>query len=387
MRIWIHFRVIADKYRLFSISSKTHSKLLLTLLSEMKNTITLFLLSAIIPAFAGSCGLYAQNKQVVELKTVVIDAGHGGHDPGATNGRTYEKNITLSVALMLGDMIKSSYPSVKVIYTRSTDKFVELYRRADIANKNNADLFISIHVNSASPSARGHETFVMGQDKNSENLEICQLENSVVVLEDDYTSNYQGFDPNNPESYIIFSLLQNAHLEQSLDFATLVQENANAGPIANNRGVKQANFIVLWKCTMPAVLIELGFISNPNDMKVLTSKSGQQQIAGNIFKAFKAYKERYDTDIYLPPSNEGVQTERPTTGTQETGYYGIQVMASGKLLPPGSKEFRGWNCRYVKSGKNYKYYIGQYSTREEAVKDLPKIRDSFPDAFIIMIGQ
>lgn len=354
----------------------------------MKNTITLFILSAMIPALAGSFRLYAQNKQVVELKTVVIDAGHGGHDPGATNGRTYEKNITLSVALILGEMIKNNYPSVKVIYTRSTDKFVELYKRADIANKNNADLFISIHVNSASPSARGHETFVMGQDKNSENLEICQLENSVVVLEDDYTSNYQGFDPNNPESYIIFSLLQNAHLEQSLDFATLVQKNANAGPIPNNRGVKQANFIVLWKCTMPAVLIELGFLSNTNDMKVLTSKSGQQQIAENIFRAFKVYKKNYDTDIYLPPASGGVQKgSTDVDNIKESVCYGIQIMASRHLIPSDSKEFKGWNCRHVKSGKNYKYYIGRYSTREEALADLPKIRDSFPDAFIIEIEQ
>ena len=238
--------------------------------------------------FAALCPvtwLSAQNKQVVELKTVVIDAGHGGHDPGATNGRIYEKNITLSVAKRLGDLIKRNYPSVKVIYTRDDDTFVELYKRADIANKNNADLFISIHVNSVdNRSVRGHETFVMGQDKNSENLEICQLENSVITLEDDYTSNYQGFDPKNPESYIIFSLLQNAHLEQSLDFATLVQKNADAGPITNNRGVKQANFIVLWKCTMPAVLIELGY-SRPSrhTKKVMTQTyTCRHQILPNL---------------------------------------------------------------------------------------------------------
>ena len=162
----------------------------------MKRIITLFFLAALWATLSASTSLNAQNKQLVELKTVVIDAGHGGHDPGATNGKIYEKNITLSVAKRLGELIKKNYPSINVIYTRSDDRFVELYRRADIANKNNADLFISIHVNSAGDrSARGHETFVMGQDKNSENFEICRTENSVIVLEDDYSSNYQGFDP------------------------------------------------------------------------------------------------------------------------------------------------------------------------------------------------
>ena len=344
--------------------------------------------------------LHAQSKQVVALKTVVIDAGHGGHDPGATNGKTYEKNITLAVATRLGNLIKKSYPDVKVIYTRSDDRFVELYRRAEIANKNNADLFISIHVNSAASSAaRGHETFVMGQGKNSENFEICQKENSVIVLEDDYTSNYQGFDPDNPESYIIFSLLQNSHLEQSLDFATMVQKYADSGPIANNRGVKQANFIVLWKCTMPAVLIELGFISNSSDMRNLTDKSSQQRIAENIFKAFREYKKGYDTEVYISGTDSAApssmeqdtrtsrETETAISGNNGGGRFGIQILASRKLLSKNSPEFRGWSCRYIKSGRMYKYYIGSYDTREEARQALPKIKNSFPEAFIISIEQ
>lgn len=391
MGIRINFRVIADKYRRFLKNSKTHTEVLLTLLPDMKKPISTILLTAMMCFLAFSSTSFAQNRQIVELKTVVIDAGHGGHDPGAINGKTYEKNITLSVAKRLGDMIKHNYPSVKVIYTRDDDSFVELYRRADIANKNNADLFISIHVNSAADrSAKGHETFVMGQDKNSENLEICQLENSVVVLEDDYTSNYQGFDPNNPESYIIFSLLQNAHLEQSLDFAALVQQNADTGPIANNRGVKQANFIVLWKCTMPAVLIELGFLSNSSDMKVLTDKNCQQRIAGNIFKAFQSYKKNYDTDIYLPPGDvDDMKHNGPSDKNElQSGQarFGIQIMSSSYLLPSDAKDFKGWNCRYIKSGKYYKYYVGQYPTREAALKDLPKVRNSFPEAFIIKTG-
>ncbi|HIZ88260.1 MAG TPA: N-acetylmuramoyl-L-alanine amidase [Candidatus Coprenecus pullistercoris] len=318
----------------------------------------------------------------MELKTVVIDAGHGGHDPGARNGSVYEKNITLSVAKKLGDLIKKNYPSVKVIYTRSDDRFVELYRRAEIANSNHADLFISIHVNAAQDrSARGHETFVMGQGKSGENFEICRQENSVIVLEEDYSSNYQGFDPDDPESYIIFSLLHNAHLEQSTDFATLVQQYAGNGPVANNRGVKQANFIVLWKCSMPAVLIELGFISNPNDLRTLTDKNSQQRIAENIFKAFRQYKQGYDTDIVIPSDSGALPAQKPG------GMFGIQIMASGRLLENGAPEFRGWTCRHIRSGKIYKYYVGSYATREDAEKDLKTVRASFPEAFIINTAQ
>ena len=315
----------------------------------MKRIITLFFLAALWATLSASTSLNAQNKQLVELKTVVIDAGHGGHDPGATNGKIYEKNITLSVAKRLGELIKKNYPSINVIYTRSDDR---------------------------------------GQDKNSENFEICRTENSVIVLEDDYSSNYQGFDPGNPESYIIFSLLQNSHLEQSTDFATLVQQYADAGPISNNRGVKQANFIVLWKCTMPAVLIELGFISNANDIRTLTDKAGQQRIAENIFKAFKAYKKSYDTEVIIPDSSE--QDARDDSHTVRTavpddGKFGIQILASRNLLPKDAPEFRGWNCRYIKSGKTYKYYVGSYSSKEEAREALPNVRNSFPGAFIINI--
>ena len=229
----------------------------------------------------------------------------------------------------------------------------------------------------------------MGQDKNSENFEICRTENSVIVLEDDYSSNYQGFDPGNPESYIIFSLLQNSHLEQSTDFATLVQQYADAGPISNNRGVKQANFIVLWKCTMPAVLIELGFISNANDIRTLTDKAGQQRIAENIFKAFKAYKKSYDTEVIIPASSapDNITADKPNiqTTAPADGKFGIQILAAKKLLPKDAPELKGWNCRYIKSGRTYKYYVGSYSTKDEAREALPRVRNSFPGAFIINI--
>lgn len=343
----------------------------------------------VIVSFLWAVPTFSQSKPIVELKTVVIDAGHGGKDPGAINGKTLEKNITLSVALKLGKLIEDNYPDVKVIYTRKTDKFVELHDRAAIANKNNADLFISIHVNAATNrSAQGHETFVMGTAKSQSNLEVCQLENSVIVLENDYTSKYEGFDPSNPESYIIFSLLQNSHLEQSLDFATLVQQKAGTSPIKRDRGVKQGNLLVLWKCTMPAVLIELGFISNSGDLKSLKGTANQQAMAKYIFNAFKEYKKGYDTDIYIPEEKQVASSSEATaTATATTESFGIQIMAVSKILKEKSKELKGYTARYFKSGKYYKYYIGEYSSREEAQKALPKIKKSFPQAFIIKLEQ
>ena len=314
-----------------------------------------------------------QSKQIVELKTVVIDAGHGGKDPGTISGKVQEKNITLAVAKLLGNKIKEQYPEIKVVYTRSTDKFVPLDERAAIANKNHADLFISIHVNATrSTSARGTETFVMGIDKSSSNMEVCQLENSVLTLEDGYNEKYSGFDPKNPESYIIFSLLQNAHLEQSLIIAEAVQNEFKKGPITHNRGVKQAPFLVLWKCTMPSILVELGFLSNPQDFKALTGKQSQVQFANAIFNAFKAYKKQYDKSIEI-----SYEKEAP-----KEGKFRIQIMASGKLLDSNSKEFKGLQCEHVKVNGVYKYTYGRFVTREEASKELQNIKNLFPGAFI-----
>lgn len=330
--------------------------------------------------------LPAQESRVLELGTVVIDAGHGGKDPGAVSGSVKEKDITLSVAKRLGALIKERYPNVKIIYTRSGDTFVELKRRAEIANKNNADLFISIHVNSAkNRSANGSETFVMGSEKSSSNFEVCQLENSAITLEEDYSSNYSGFDPSNPESYIIFSLLQNSHLEQSLMFAQMIQNSAAKGPIEYGRGVKQANFLVLWMCTMPSVLVELGFISNKKDCQILSDKNHQQKMAENIFNAFCKYKKNYDTE-YMLPASESVGSKEPANAPENDveEKFGIQIFVSSKSLPKSSSKFKGYDCNFIKTSKGlYKYYIGGFSSKEEAAKKLPAVRKSFPDAFII----
>lgn len=316
-------------------------------------------------------GQETESKALVELKTVVIDAGHGGKDPGTVKGKVQEKNITLAVAKLLGNKIKEKYPEVKVIYTRSTDKFIPLDERAAIANRNHADLFISIHVNATkSTAARGTETFVMGLDKSNSNMEVCQLENSVLTLEDGYNEKYSGFDPNNPESYIIFSLLQNAHLEQSLVIAEAVQNELKKGPITHNRGVKQAPFLVLWKCTMPSILVELGFLSNPNDYKALTGKQTQLQFANAIFKAFEQYKKQYDKIIEVPAEVEA------------DGKYRIQVIASSKLLKSGSCEFKGLECENVKVNGIYKYTYGRFPTKEAAAKELEMVKKLFPGAFI-----
>ena len=274
----------------------------------VRELLTTIATMALICAFISTASAEEGAQNSIKIKTVVLDAGHGGKDTGAIskNGAIKEKDITLSVALKLGKMINSNYPDVKVVYTRKRDEYIELSKRAEIANRNKADLFISIHVNSQKgTTATGTETFVMGTHKSSSNFEICKLENSVIVLEEDYQSKYEGFDPNSPESYIIFSLLQNTHLEQSLKFAALIQDNFKLGPIKINRGVKQGGLLVLWKTTMPAVLTEIGFISNPAESNQLRRDAVQSQIAARIFNAFAKYKTDYEGGApKLIPDNE-----------------------------------------------------------------------------------
>lgn len=224
---------------------------------------------------------------------VVIDAGHGGHDPGCNGGDSKEKQVTLAIALKLGKLIEDSLKGVKVVYTRKTDKFIELSERGNIANKNNADLFISIHCNANdNKEAAGTETYLMGLHKGDDNLKVSKRENNVILLEKDYKTNqaYEGFDPNSPVGHIIFSLMQNAYITQSAKFAGLVETQFKVNTKLKSRGVKQAGFLVLWKTAMPGVLIETGFLTNAGDRKTLGKDSGQAVIANAIFKAVKKYK-------------------------------------------------------------------------------------------------
>jgi len=234
----------------------------------------------------------ATHKEVAgnEINTIVIDAGHGGHDPGTHGGKTNEKDVALKIALKLGKIISDSLPDIKLIYTRKTDKFIALSERSNIANKNNADLFISIHCNANNnTSAKGTETFIMGLHKTDGNLAVSKRENAAILLEEDYKDNkaYGGFDPNSPIGHIIFSMLQNAYLDQSAMLAGKIESEFVDSGKMNSRGVKQAGFLVLWKTTMPSVLVETGFLTNARDRLILVSSNGQQKIAQSIYRAVK----------------------------------------------------------------------------------------------------
>ncbi|OJJ22630.1 N-acetylmuramoyl-L-alanine amidase [marine bacterium AO1-C] len=235
-----------------------------------------------------------------KVKTIVIDAGHGGKDPGTLGKRTQEKNITLRVALELGRIIKRNMPRVKIIYTRTTDKFVELYRRTEIANQAKADLFISIHCNAAPKKARnrakahGAETYIMGNHVSEANLAIAQRENASILLEKNYKKNYGGFNPNSPQSYILLSMNQQVHMKHSLSFARKIDWEIKRRVRRHTRGVKQAGFYVLARTAMPSVLVELGFLSNPAEERYLNDALGQIYMASAIYRAFKAYKKELE---------------------------------------------------------------------------------------------
>lgn len=357
---------------------------------------TIWLVAALSLA-ASLLPVHAEDGPGVRLRTVVIDPGHGGKDAGCVSkdGKTYEKNLTLSMALQLGNRIKSEFPDVKVIYTRTTDKSVTLSDRTEIANRSKADLFISVHINSvASTSPSGSSAHVLGASSNknrdlfSDNMELCRRENSVILLEDDYSARYQGFNPNDPESYIIFNLLQNAHLNNSLTFASFVQENMSKGPIARNRGISQDPFYVLYRTTMPSVLLELGFISNAADLAVLRSKKGQAAIVGRIFEAFRSYKAVYEESLGVDGGNAPA-VNAPRTSAQEPGtegvQYGVQVFALSRKLSQGDPAFKGVSCRAFSSGKIYKYIGGLSSRRQDAEAFLKSIRSKFPDAYVVKV--
>lgn len=232
-------------------------------------------------------------KQSQTVRTVVIDAGHGGKDSGAIGKyRTREKDVVLKIALAIGERIKSNYPEIRVIYTRRSDVFIELHERGAIANRNRADLFISVHANALAGRRDyfGTETYVMGLHKTEQNLDVARRENAVVLQEENYQDKYDGFDPKSPLAMIMFENYQNAYLQSSISFASKIERQFKRVG-RTSRGVKQAGFIVLWETTMPSVLVETGYLSNPGEEAFLRSENGQQQIAGAVFKAFELYKE------------------------------------------------------------------------------------------------
>ena len=334
--------------------------------------------------------LYTQIKNGYKLNTVVIDAGHGGKDFGAIGKKSREKDIVLNIALKTGKYIEENVPDVKVIYTRKTDVFIPLHERAEIANKNNADLFISIHANAnPSPKPYGTETYAMGLHKSEENLEVAKLENSAILYEENYNETYEGFDPNSAESYIIFSLIQNSNLEQSIGFASFIQDEFRTRAQRKDRGVKQAGFLVLWKTTMPSVLIETGFISNLKEEKYLASEEGQTYIASAIYRAFKEYKKWYD-EVNKPEiaSNQpDISAENETINVENSNIvFKIQVSSSTKQVPLDSPVFRGLiELQEIEYNGIYKYTVGNENDFKNILKQRENIKDRFPDAFIIAL--
>jgi len=248
--------------------------------------VLLWIISLFIAVFFSFRGTNKKYK----IKTIVLDAGHGGKDPGTHGKKTKEKDVVLSVVQKLGKMLKAKYPDLKVIYTRTTDEFIELNERSDIANRNNADLFISIHCNSGPAHICGSETYAMGLHTSEGNLRVAKRENAVILKEDNYLKKYGGFDPNSPLAHIFFSNVQNIFLDRSLSFAQKVEQQFENQDGKSSRGVKQAGFLVLWKTSMPAVLIELGYLTHFKEEKTLHSNEGQTNIAKGILKAISAYK-------------------------------------------------------------------------------------------------
>lgn len=278
----------------------------------------------------GSISGFAQSSSQT-LKTIVIDAGHGGHDPGAVSkdGKTKEKDITLAIAKLFGQKIKTAFPEVKVIYTRTTDVYVTLNERAAIANRNQANLFVSVHINSfPTTGPHGYSAHILGEsskghDLQAFNLNECKRENSVMLLEDDYSEKYEGFNPNEPESFIFFHLMQNAFYEQSLLFAADVNKAyGDARIFRTSRGIQQDPFWVLWKTAMPSVLVESGFISNDGDLEVLRSGDGPEKIASALLEAFKVFKARYDGSVSYD--------KKPSVKPEATASVGSTPATSAK---------------------------------------------------------
>ena len=387
----------------------------------------LTIISAIALLISSPLHISGQNVSGQGLKTVVIDPGHGGKDPGAPgkSKSTAEKNIVLNISKLFGDKIKAEYPDVKVVYTRSTDVFVELKERANIAKRNNADLFISVHCNSSTNSkAFGASAHILGPKSNNpkntsdyfeKSKSVAQRENSVMLLEDDYQTAYQDFDPNSPEAVISHSLLWQANYGNSLLFAAEYDAQIHKAPyrVSNYTGIHQDVFYLLWATNMPAALLEVGFLSNPSDYSVLSTADGQEKIAKSLFNAFKSYKEKYDASVgALPAVSESTPEPEPSAVNEESAspkqetapvqkqeadknvtstpskYYGIQIMGLGRLLKNGDSALKGLQVQAVRAEGSsiYKYIYGKHATRSAAAAELPAVKKKFPEAFIVEVN-
>jgi len=323
---------------------------------------------------------------------IVIDAGHGDNDPGAIGSFSYEKNITLAIALKTGEYIESNLKNVKVIYTRKDDRFVELKDRANIANKNNADLFISIHANWA-PSKKilGTETFIMGIAKDEANLQVAMKENEVILLESDYTTKYEGFDPKSDDSYVMFSLMQNIFQKQSTLLASKIQSEFKEKVSRIDRGVKQAGFWVLYMTTMPSVLVETGFITHPAEEKFLNSVQGQDYLASAIYRACKDYISEIDSRSGISAVKKSEEDEplKDTANIKAVAnevVFMVQVATSSSKKELKPENFNGLkDITEINENDKFKYASGRFKVYSDAVKHRKEIEHDYPDAFVIAI--
>ena len=323
---------------------------------------------------------------------VVIDPGHGGNDPGAIGTRGKEKNINLNVARKLGRLIEDNCNDTKVVYTRKSDIFVPLHRRAEIANNAKANLFISIHTNAVAKKnsyVKGTETYTLGLHRTEENLEVAKKENSVILIEDDYKQRYAGFNPNSSESYIIFEFMQDKNMSQSVNFATLIQQNFKSYNRID-KGVHQAGFLVLRETSMPSVLIELGYISNPSEETYLLSDKGTTDLANAIYRAFINYKgnsSKIKPTTVTSNTRQEITTPKEEEETKETSKikFKIQILASDRVLPQNSKQFKGLKpVSWYKENGLIKYTYAENEDYNKILKIKRKIVDpKFKDAFII----
>ena len=352
--------------------------------------------------------------------TLVIDAGHGGHDAGALGAMSKEKNINLNVALAFGRYVEANCPDVKVVYTRKTDVFVTLHERANIANRNKADLFVSIHTNALpkGKQARGLETYTLGMNRAEENFDVAKRENAVILYEKDYKQRYEGFDPNSSESYIMFEFLQDKNMAQSVELAKMVQKRTCASADRANKGVRQAGFLVLRETSMPSCLIELGFITTLSEEQYLNTKQGVDALGYGIYQAFVDYRNKFDKSITVPfrigermiepqqspqelvkdnteqmPKQQGDETtgkeeqkESPADTRQNDGapVFKIQFLTTTAKIRNGDKRLKGIeDYDYYVDGKTYKYTVGCSENYNEIYRLRKTILDKFPQAFII----
>lgn len=346
------------------------------------------LVSIVVLLFVGllfTFDLHAQDKPF----TVVLDPGHGGKDTGTTGTKRYknqnEKDVVLAVALKVGDLMAKEMPSTKLIYTRKKDKFIELKKRGEIANKANADLFISIHANAANFKASGTETYVLGVHRNNTNLAVAKRENDVILLEDDYEKHY-SYNPHSPASIISLTLMQEDYLDQSIRMAKIVERSFSNVGKRRSRGVKQAGFVVLHQTYMPSILIEIGFLSNKVEEDFLRKKNGQLLIARSIVNGIKKYKEELDKNTVfqkLPPTQE---EKVPTAAkTFKNVLFKVQIATGLNKVSTKSYNFKGLkNIERIKVGKFYKYYYGE-SPDYNLVKDFKKraIEKGYTSAYIV----